>query len=147
MSINDQYVQLVILISLSSSLGTAVEEGVALFADRHRLPYRPNTATARAHEVAAPEPPNHGSDSAIAGGYGVAEQSVPAAGTGVSAAGLAASRLATLPRSRGLPEPTVGRPDGPRCQPPIQVRAAVGHARAELDERRPTTIAPPMRES
>ena len=76
--------------SLSSSLGTAVEEGVALFADRHRLPYRPNTATARAHEVAAPEPPNHGSDSAVAGGYGVAEQSGPAAGTGVSAAGLAA---------------------------------------------------------
>ena len=29
----------------------------------------------------------------------------------------------------------------------VQVRAAVGHARAELDERRPTTIAPPMRES
>ena len=40
--------------SLSSLLRTAVEEGVTLFADRHRLPYRPNTAAARAHEAPAP---------------------------------------------------------------------------------------------
>ena len=43
--------------SLSSLLRTAIEEGVTLFADRHRLPYIPNIAAARAHETAAPEPP------------------------------------------------------------------------------------------
>ena len=42
---------------LSSLLRTAIEEGVTLFADRQRLPYTPNTAAVRAHEVAGPEPP------------------------------------------------------------------------------------------
>ena len=43
--------------SLSSLLRTAIEEGVTVFADRYRLPYRPNTAAARAHAAPAPEPP------------------------------------------------------------------------------------------
>ena len=43
--------------SLSSLLLTAFEEGVTLFADRHRLPYSPNTAAARAQEAPNPEPP------------------------------------------------------------------------------------------
>ena len=57
-----------------------------------------------------------------------------------------AAALATLPRSRGLPAATVGGPNGLSCKPPIQVRAMVGDARAELDERRPTTLASPMSE-
>ena len=42
--------------SLTSLLRSAIEEGVTL-ADRQRLPYTPNTAAARGHEAAAPEPP------------------------------------------------------------------------------------------
>ena len=42
--------------SLSSLLRTAIE-GTTLFADRQRLPYRPNAAAARAHEAPAAEPP------------------------------------------------------------------------------------------
>ena len=56
-------------------------------------------------------------------------------------------RGAAVQFHRGLPAPTVGRPHRPSCQPFVQVRAAVGNARAELDERWPTPLAPPMRES
>ena len=41
----------------------------------------------------------------------------------------------------------VGRSDGLSGQPLVQVLAAVGDARAELDERRPAPLAPPVGES
>ena len=55
--------------SLSSLLRTAIE-GTTLFADRTRLPYRPNAAAARAHEAPAaePSPPECPASSAVRGG-------------------------------------------------------------------------------
>ena len=59
---------------------------------------------------------------------------------------LRSRRPATLQRIRTvlrLRLRILRRPDGPACQPPIQVPAARGDPPADLDVRRPATLAPP----